>query len=120
MTTVEAARFGNGQVEYRSEVEPVPPTSEKTGNVTVNVTGSEGVSAHYKVTFMIQAELEESNHALNNIFHWSLVVPSEDENASYRDVEDQAARQIAPTLRAVADLVDQQIAEFDKNRDTLK
>lgn len=110
ITTVE---FGNGEIRFVAKVDPVPASSKTTGNVTVNNSAQPGSPAHYRTSFMLSTDLEEEGVIASNVFHWNSVVLNDDQNASYRAIEDQAVRQIAPLLRAVADEMDKAVAEFD-------
>lgn len=116
-TSVE---FGFGTVQYISSVAEVPPSTKVDGNVTINNSGSPGSPEHFVVTFMLTYKPGAESPARSNIFHWSEVVTGLDASTPYSRVEAAAARQIAPSLRAVADRIDAMVAEFDaKNAEHL-
>lgn len=116
MPTIIKARFGNGQIHFVGKVDPVPATSKTTGIVTVNNAAQPGIEAHYKTSFMLDTQFDVDGISVQNIFHWNSIILNDDENASYRSIEDQAARQIPLMLRAVADELDKEIAAFDAKR----
>ena len=118
MPKITSVEFGNGEIRFVGKVDPVPASSKTTGNVTVNNSAQPGVPSHYLTNFMISAELEEKGLTARNVFQWNSVVLSDDQNAPYRAIEDQAVRQIAPLLRAVADEMDKAVAEFDAREKT--
>lgn len=110
---VKDARLGNGSITYMREIEPRPETRETSrhGNVTTNIINQaiEGVPAHYEVTFMLNSTFETEGIQAHNVFHWNCVVVEKNERAPYRSIEDQAARQIAPMLRSLADRIESQM-----------
>lgn len=121
MTKVKALRLGNGSVTYIPVVEPRPASSRTTKtdhnvSVTINDAAIPGTPAHYEVTFMIGADLEHGELESHNTFHLSCVVPEQSDTAQYRSVEDQAARQLAPMLRALADKIEADLPNFVGNR----
>ncbi|MGH0244376.1 hypothetical protein [Sinorhizobium meliloti] len=110
---ITQVKFGNGNIRFNSKVDAVPATSKTTGNVTINNAGQEEIPAHYETSFMISVYGEERGIEFSNVFHWNDIVPIDRADAPYREIEDAAARRLAPMLRAVADQVDQEMAAFD-------
>jgi len=101
-----------GAVQYTGEVEAIPATSKTTGNVTVNNMGSPGRAERFDVTFMLICGSGDDS-SKENIFHWTERLAGLPRDTPYSEVELQAFRQLAPNLRAAADLIDQQIVEID-------
>ena len=116
MVDVTEVSFGNGRVVFNSRVDAVPPSSETKGNVTINNMGQSGSPAHFEVTFMISVGGKVNNLDNKNIFHWTTVVPVEDQETSYREIESQGAQQLAPMLRSVADKIEKLVSDFDQTR----
>lgn len=110
----ENVEFGFGSVQYIKEIEEVPATSKVTGNVTINNSGSPGVEGHFLVTFMLTHEDVNCSSSPRNIFHWTTAVFGMSQDASYAEVEAEAARQIAPALRDLATGVEKLVREFDE------
>ncbi len=115
MTTIVNVRFGNGQITYNGEVDPTPTRTEKQGAVTIQNHGSPGKPAHFNTSFMLTVECEHEGIRFNNVFHWDDVVLGKKDGDSYRSIEDEAARKLAPALRAAADLIEKEIARFDQD-----
>jgi hypothetical protein len=105
--------FGHGSVQLIPKVDAVPTTSKTTGNTTVNVVGSPEKPGYFQTSFMLSCDFSEAGREFSNIFHWTVVTPLGDKSVSYTEVEADAARQLAPMLRAAADKVEQLVAEFD-------
>lgn len=108
-------KIGNGEIVFISAVDEVPPKTEKKGNTTINTAGTPGSPAHYETNHMIETTFQEGGVQFVNAFYWQGVVLAE-EASPYRQVEDKAARSIPAMLRAVADRLDQAIAEYDERR----
>lgn len=117
MSDIEVTDFKSGTIRFEKKIEAVPATTKTEGNVTINHTGSDEIPAHYVVDFTITAVETVNEIASYNYWSWSTVVLCDDEDASYRDIESQAARKAAPALRAVADQIETLVAEFDNKRD---
>jgi hypothetical protein len=62
---------------------------------------------------MLTCDPKEQDFARANIFHWSEVVTGLPHSTPYSEVEAQAARQLAPSLRSAADVIEKMVAEFD-------
>ena len=110
---VKLVGFESGQIAYQGTIEPTPATSTTSGNVTVTNTAQPGRPAHYDVSFTIHFETGDSPLQAATIFSVHLRLPGFGRDAPYGQVESLAARQVAPVLRAVADQIEQQVAEFD-------
>lgn len=111
MPELNELSFGFGQVEFRSAIAEVPATSKTTGNVTVNNAGSPGGLEHFATSFMLNARFAQDGIEFSNIFHWNSAVTGLARETPYSQVEDAAARQLAPMLRAVADRIEQLVAD---------
>lgn len=109
MPKILKVKFGNGSIAYRQEINATPETSETEGEVS-----NPGQPSHFKTSFMLNISGEEGGIEFSNVFHWDGVVLAEDHQTPYREIEDAAARQLAPALRAVADLIEQDIQRFEK------
>jgi hypothetical protein len=118
MASIKDFQMGNGSVTFRSEIEPTPETREtsKQGSVVVNTINSatQGVPAYYEVSFMLNTTIEHDGVVASNIFHWTCLVSEKSDRAQYRSVEDQAARQIAPMLRSLADKIEASLPDFQE------
>jgi hypothetical protein len=113
MIELKQVRYGNGSVRFFAEVEPTPTTSETHGNVTVNNMGKPGSPARYEVTYMISSDFEMEGVEVNNVFHWTVALTGVHRDDPYAGIEAAGARQLAPMLRAVADQIEKEVAEFD-------
>lgn len=116
MTTLISARIKNGEIAYVSGQQNTPLTSETMGSVTIENPGSTDRPAHFMTPFLIEAQMEAGGIKFSNVLHWNGVVLGESDDAPYRQVEDKAARTLAPMLRAFADQIEQEIARFDEKR----
>ena len=111
--SVSSVEFGFGTVQYVKEIEAVPASSKKTGNVTINNMATPGSPEHFLVTFMLSYGPDDGALGRRNIFHWTEAVVGLPRTTPYSEVEAQAARQLAPSLRAAADAIEKQVEEFD-------
>ena len=115
MQKLNSASVGHGSVTYVAEQPSIPDSSETTGNVTVNVFGREGRSACWAVSYQISVDFENGGGPSLGLLGWEVRLPAEaPADARYHEVEAEAARQIAPMLRAVADSIEKQVAESEK------
>lgn len=113
MLTMTEMNLGYGSVRYYPKIEAVPESSETTGNVTVNNMGSPEIAAHHLVTFHLDSAFEGSGLRIPIQFSWSVIVAGMEPEASYLQVESEAARLIAPMLRDVAASIEEQVADSD-------
>lgn len=120
MVEIVDVSMGYGDISFTRKIEAVPGTSETTGNVTINNAGTVGKPSHFDTSFMISADAKVGDVEFTNIFHWKVVVLADSVDVPYSEVEEQAARQISPMLRAVADNIDQQLAEYDEKKKAKK
>lgn len=118
----QSVNFEFGSVQYVSKIDPVPPSTRVEGNVTYNEIGSDGFPAYFKATFMLTCEtqLGDTDKVMRNIFHWTEAMVGLARETPYSEVEAQAARQLAPSLRAVADQIEKLVAEFDQGKSAVK
>jgi hypothetical protein len=107
---------GNGSVRFFKAVKAVPPSTRTEGIVTINEAGHPGAPAHYEVEFYISAALEHEGAETLLSFPVSILIAGKTDDAPYREIEAEAARQIAPILRSVSDQIEQQVSEFDQKR----
>ena len=112
----------HAQVVYRPAVDPVPSSTTTTedGTVISIVNDEIGSPAHFEASFSISAAFSQNGLDFRNFLAWACVVPNEQDDAQFFEVETQAARQIAPMLRALADQVEKQVAEVDERRKSMK
>jgi len=110
-TSVE---FGYGTVRYNKAIEAIPATSKTTGNITINNSAQPGCPEHFLVTFMLSCGPNDRAMMSQNTFHWTEIVTGMTRSARYSEVEAKAARQLAPSLRSVADAIEKMVAEFDE------
>lgn len=106
--------MGCGSIAYRIKVE-ARPEKKKTiaANVNVIEAAVDGSPAHYEATFILNGKFESANGvSFSNVFHLTCIVPEENDLAQYRAVEDHAARQLAPMLRALADKIEADLPTF--------
>ena len=113
MSKLKSVNFGFGTVGYISEEPAVPATTETKGNVTVNDMGSPGKAAFWEVSNMFSCTFEAGDETFSNIFHLTTRIPGSTGATPYIELEAEAARQYAPMLRAIADSIEKQVAEFD-------
>lgn len=109
MAKIDGVEIRNGSVVFTRAVEEVPSSTKREGNVTINNVGSPGVPAYFEVSFMLNSNFSDGAIKSSNVFHWHCIVPAENSDQSYQKIEDDAARQIAPMLRELADLVEGQV-----------
>lgn len=113
MFEIKNVIIGNGVVQFRKEYEGTPTTTETVGDVTINNIGKSPVDPHYEVSFSVEAEFIFNGLKQFNLFSLSCLVPNGDENAPYRSIEAAAAKQVPLMLRALAEGIEKEIAEFD-------
>lgn len=113
MPKLKSVNFGFGTIGYVPEQPAMPATTETKGNVTVNNMGSPGQAAFWEVTNMFSCIFEAEDETFSNIFHLTTRLPGTAGETPYIEIEAEAARQFAPMLRAVADSIEKQVAEFD-------
>ena len=85
-------------------------------NVTVNLINAEkpGRPAHYEVDFQLDCKLNEGPIGFGNHFYWKVVLLGLPPDAPYSTIEAQAARQIAPMLRHVAQRIEEAVLKYDE------
>lgn len=118
MSALKDVKLDNGSISYTPKFEGSPASIKTTGNVTVHNHEIKGVPAHFAASLFINATYEHDGIELSNMFTWNCLVSEPDDNATYRSVEDQAARQIAPMLRALADKIEADLPSFDQKPST--
>jgi hypothetical protein len=106
MANLKEVTFGNGSINYVRKFDGRPESTEKNGNVTVHNSPIPGIPGHYQISFMINSRFEQDGVEFSNIFHLNCVVSEQSDHAEYRLVEDQAARQLPPMLRSLADKIE--------------
>src|SRR4051794_18768802 len=116
MFEVKTASFGNGTVLYLKKVEGRAAETKTSveNNVTLNVHNAElrEIPAHYEVSFQIAAKSDHDGIEVTNFFTVTTLVAEPSDQASYRGVEDRAARELAPILRAIADRIEAGLPSF--------
>jgi hypothetical protein len=114
MQQLKSAAIAHGAVTYISAEPAVPDSSETKGKVTVNVVGRAEKPAYWNVYYSIHASFEGGGGPALGTIGWDVRLPVQSAaDAKYSEVEAEAARQIAPMLRAVADAIEKQVAEAD-------
>lgn len=113
MAQVKSVTLGHGEVRFFKKVEATPTTTRRNGNVTVKNVGQPGSPAYFEVSYMIFCTIGERDHDYQNIIHCKVRVDEQDGMTPYFEIEDAAARQLAPMLREIADLVDAQVTAGD-------
>ena len=111
LTSIE---FGYGHVRYFKGVEAEPATTQTEGSVTINNAAIPAVPSSFEVSRQITANFEVDGLKFYNIFSWNCEFANAEMSTPYIEVDSQAARMIAPMLRAVADQIETEVAEFDK------
>ncbi|NOW44106.1 hypothetical protein FHW96_000233 [Novosphingobium sp. SG751A] len=96
---------GYGSVQYFNKVDEVPTTSTTEGNTTVNVIGTPEIPEYFGVTFYITGRVKDGGPLDSNSFFWTEKVHGLASNTPYAEVETKAAKQLAASLRSVADAV---------------
>jgi hypothetical protein len=119
MTALKDAMLGTGDVTYVKKVDAKPETRDSSGGVTVINAPVAGIPAHYNVSFMLDATFDHESLEVRNVFHWNCVVSETSDRAPYRSVEDRAARQVAPMLRALADKIEADLPNFDASPENI-
>lgn len=114
MARLKEVIFGNGSITYVKKVDGRPESTEKNGNITVHNSAIPGVPAHYQISFMINSEFEQDGVQFLNFFHLNYVVSEQSDRAEYRSIEDQAAKQLGPMLRALAEKIEADLPVFDQ------
>jgi len=106
--------FPNGTVRFIPEIIATPETKKTTGNTTIINKATTGRAAYFEVSFFISETHEVDEISASNMFHWKCAVPATKDARPYFDIESAAAHQIAPLLRELADLIDESVANTDK------
>ncbi|WP_139802578.1 hypothetical protein [Aurantimonas sp. 22II-16-19i] len=115
MLKITSVGFGNGSIEFERGIPGTPETVERSGNSTFITRAQPGTPAHFDATFMLVIRGENDGLEFSNTFHLSVPVPNDDHCATYRAIEAEAARLLAPVLRGASEEIDRMVAEFDKN-----
>ena len=110
--------FNNGTVLFRAKIpgKAETNTTEKNGNVTINniTPAVPEIPAHYEVSFGVGFTVATEGLSSANYLQLNLVIADDSDRASYRSVEDRAARLVAPMLRSLADKVEAGLPAFDQ------
>lgn len=108
MVTITGVETGYGAVTFYKEIDPVPASSHRDGNVTVNNMGSPGRPSYFEASFMLDAGMESGGLSFHNIFHLKALVTGQPKDTPYAQVETEAYEQLAPMLRALAQALEDQ------------
>ena len=117
MVTTKSVDTGYGSITFYKEIEPVPASSHRDGNVTVNNIGSPGRAAYFEASFMLDAEMESGGLTFHNIFHLKALVTGQPNDTPYSKVETEAYEQLAPMLRSLAQALEDQAKESGEAND---
>lgn len=115
MTELKSVDFAYGSVTFYKKIEAVPTTTKREGNVTINNMGTPEIPSFHEVSYVLTCNFGDGPREFSNTFHWEVRVEDKGRNAPYGEIEAEAARKIAPMLRAVADEIERAVAEFDSN-----
>ena len=113
MPIIHDFMFSHAEIAFFNEVEPTQETTNKSGNATTINAAQPGDPAHYLTTFRINFELESGGRRVGNYLGITVSVPNGSVRAAYREVEIEAAQQLAPALRAVADQIEAEVEAVD-------
>lgn len=116
MTRVIWCRIEPGRVQFFKYIPKESSLPPREGTETIAYSGSEGCASHYSVSFKVRADIETDGVVNDTSFNVITVVPSENEQASYREIEIEGSRQIAVRLRALADAVEKDVEDFESRR----
>jgi|GEM_PF-6844327 len=105
--------FGLGSISFHPKVDEVPASSARQGNVTINNAARPGTPAHFIVSNHIACDFEHEGVEQHEYINWGVVVTGFDGHARYGEVENAAARKLAPMLRALADEIEETLKEND-------
>lgn len=108
--------FGFGEVTFTKGIEAVPASTQVTGNVTINNSGSPAVPEFYTVAHQLSCKANDPAGVLFNLLTLNSHVFGLGLNAPYAEVEAEGARKIAPMLRAFADQIEDMVRQFDEQR----
>lgn len=111
--------FGYGQVTFNGAIEAVPASEHRDGNVTVRNMATPGRPAHFEVSTMFKVRHEEGGLSVSNTFFLTTFVTGLSKDAPYDEVDAVGARSLASLLRAIAESVETQVAEYDAGRQAL-
>lgn len=113
MIQTNSVEFGYGRVSFNHAVEPVPASTQRNGNVTINNAAIPGRPAYFEISTMIRVQHEEEGIVFSNVLHLDVALTGLPKDTPYAEVDAQAARKLAPLLREIADSIEQQVAEYD-------
>lgn len=107
---IENLQVGYGSIAFQRNIDPVPPSTKVSGNVTINNAGSPGSAAHYVSTHQISFSHKEGELDQFNVFSIGQVVPMNVIDTPYSEVELVAAQNLPELLRLAADEIEKQLA----------
>lgn len=98
---VKLTSFGNGDISFRR-------SNDKDSSAV------DATPRHYATSFQISFDFTIGNLTASNVMCCNGLVLADRDDAPYRSIEHAAAQQIAPMLRALADQIEQKVAEFSE------
>lgn len=107
---VESLVLGYGAVTYRNAEEGKPATSKATGSLTLTTGPVEGVPEHFQVSFRVKYKIASGEMLISNDFYLLTTLTETPHTTPYIEVEHEAAKQLAPMLRLLADEIERQVA----------
>ncbi len=113
MLKLTEVSLSHGEIRYNPKIVAVPTETIKKGNTTINNMGTPEKSAYFSSSHMITCQYECGEHSFSNVIHWESLTLMHERDAQHFEVESEAARRIAPMLRAVADEIEKQVARYD-------
>jgi len=118
MAEMIEAYLQNGVISRVSGREASPRTEEFRDGITYINEAVEGTPPSFEVDFKIISSFRVGGDTAHPYISISVPVAVESKNTSFRDIEDQAVREVVPILRAVADAVEKQLAAYVESLDS--
>lgn len=110
-------KLGFGTLRYVAGEDEVPYSVTQTDDVTFHNHAKPGRPAYYDVSFQVSATVEIEGVSEFTVFSVSIPVIGKSGNSSYKEVESEAARQLAPVLRLFAEDIERQVAASEDQTD---
>lgn len=112
MKFVEAT-IPNAEIYWVNEIEAVPKTTKRDGNVTINNMGSPGRPGYFSVSFRMNAKFETGEISESLWFTPTVPIIGATKDISFGELEDQAMHELPAMFRALADDIERQITTWD-------
>ncbi|MEP2781446.1 MAG: hypothetical protein ABJL33_15440 [Hyphomicrobiales bacterium] len=118
--TVSLFSIGNGSIVFCGPKDGRPATQQTVNNVTINNAAIEPTPAYFEATFTMFPSITSGSVALTSSVTLNIPLLSADSDRTYPDVENEAAALLAPTLRNLADLIEEDIADAEERKKARK